>query len=77
MARYSDPTQLLIDVMDHSSAGNLPPAADRWARSRIALAEDILDTISEMEESGREATIRQVEVLQRIDKSAQGWLASV
>ena len=69
-----DPKSELNDILKRVRAQRLPAEAGAWAKGALATATDILDTISDMESNGKEATDAQEEALKNIYIGACRWL---
>lgn len=73
-----DPTPELREILKLCDQHKLPSAAREFAAGALDTAEDILETISDMESNGVDApTSGQEEALENIYAGACSWLKSV
>lgn len=69
-----DPTEELTEIIDLYRGGRLPEAAFDFASSALTTAEEILETIEEMEGNGYDRSADQESALENIYCGACNWL---
>lgn len=70
-----DPRPLLMDILDRCANGGLPKAAQAFANAALETANNIYDTMADMENHWVEVpTEAQATALNNIDKGACKWL---
>ncbi len=68
-----DPTDELDEILDLCREQHLPNDAETWATKALVTAEEILETIEEMEGNGHDRTVDQEIALENIYTSACNW----
>jgi hypothetical protein len=70
-----DPREELDEIIDLYNNHHFPKKAYEWARSAYSTADEIIDTIEDMQANGHDApTSSQEDALSNIHRAACNWL---